>query len=616
MKEGVLEGVLTEKEENKSPQAPRPGAAAESLTAAITALAYLHDPQVARDASLLVQKHANLLDVQAKQLEKEYRSWQRRLGSWLGIVSRCCVAFLVALLAVAAILMAWQAASSRGVVIDAFDAPQTFAARGLSGKVLAAGLLDVLMRIQTRTRSSAEARMLSNAWTGEIGIEIPETGISLGEADRLLKSHLGHEQHIGGDLIEQADGSLALTVRGTGILSKTFTAAAGNLSKLLTQAGEYVYSQSQPGLWAAYLSNNNRNDETIRFVQDTYAGTDLAEKPYLLNYLANAMIGRGEKGAMDEALGLYREALRMKPDFWIGYTNIMNALYAIGDEEGVVREGEELIKVAGGRPGRAPPDTFENYDAAVLDLSAVLAEERADIEAHGGVGTITGTSGSENLNLAETYVLLHDPESASLQLKTATVDEKSAPDISLAQEVRALLAEEAGDFKGAAASWDLFSRAYASPEVSTHNPSEICLAALSYEKTGQSAKADAALAAVGALTFVDCNRFRGDVQDLRGDWSGAQASYAQAVKLAPSVPSGYYSWGVALAKHGELDMALAKLRQASEKGPHWADPLKAWGDVLARQQQWREALGRYDQALKYAPHWAALRRAQEAAARH
>jgi hypothetical protein len=36
-----------------------------------------------------------------------------------------------------------------------------------------------------------------------------------------------------------------------GILPKTFAEKAAYLDKLLTQAGEYVYGQSQPGLWAA-----------------------------------------------------------------------------------------------------------------------------------------------------------------------------------------------------------------------------------------------------------------------------------------------------------------------------------------------------------------------------
>jgi tetratricopeptide (TPR) repeat protein len=87
------------------------------------------------------------------------------------------------------------------------------------------------------------------------------------------------------------------------------------------------------------------------------------------------------------------------------------------------------------------------------------------------------------------------------------------------------------------------------------------------------------------------------------------------VKLAPSIPSGYYSWGVALAKHGNLDGAAAKLKEANQKGPHWADPLKAWGDVLAKQGHTKEALVKYDEALKYAPNWKELKEAREAVAK-
>jgi predicted Zn-dependent protease len=64
---------------------------------------------------------------------------------------------------------------------------------------------------------------------------------------------------------------------------------------------------------------------------------------------------------------------------------------------------------------------------------------------------------------------------------------------------------------------------------------------------------------------------------------GAQKAYAEAVALAPDLPAGYYSWGVALARHGDLAGAEAKLKDANQRGPHWADPLKAWGDVFAKQ---------------------------------
>jgi hypothetical protein len=63
----------------------------------------------------------------------------------------------------------------------------------------------------------------------------------------------------------------------------------------------------------------------------------------------------------------------------------------------------------------------------------------------------------------------------------------------------------------------------------------------------------------------------GDVLDLQADWSGAQAWYAKAVTLGPSVPSDYSCWGVALAN--------------------------------------------YDQALEYAPNWQLLKEAREAVAK-
>jgi hypothetical protein len=73
---------------------------------------------------------------------------------------------------------------------------------------------------------------------------------------------------------------------------------------------------------------------------------------------------------MAEALPLYREAVRLKSDYWIGYNNIMYALNGLGDEEGMLRVGEQMMKAAGGRPGRAPEDDYQDYDQQVWDLQA------------------------------------------------------------------------------------------------------------------------------------------------------------------------------------------------------------------------------------------------------
>ena len=629
MAESMLGGILGGDDEKPAVDAPETLAGADGFAAAVAARLSATDPDVARDTSAFLKKQAQLLDTQRRYLEEEhaarlhYLQGQarevdiRRFGLRLRVAFQIFIALIATVIGVGIALMIHDAVESRSVVIDPFDAPPSLAADGVNGKVLASGLLDVLTRIQAATRSNAEHRNLSNAWTGDIAIEVPETGISIGQLERILKARFGHDQHIDGNLVAtRTDGGLALTVRGTNILPKTFVDGTGNVDKLLTQAGEYVYGQSQPGLWTAYLSNNDRNDEAIQFAQGAYVTADAGERPFVLNYWANGITGKGGgEAAMREALTLWQEALRLKPDYWVAYNNIMFGLAGIGDEEGVVRTGHQMLKAAGGRPGRAPEYQYQNYDSIVWDLSALRASNIADMESHSGIGTTGGAGGSLNLNVAQTEAQMHDVEGAALRLKTTLVDEKSAPDVASSASVGALLAEEAGDLKAAARQWDAFAIAYADSAVSTANPQLMCYAAVTYQKTGQPAKADAALAAPGKLTFVDCFRFKGDVLDLRGDWQGAQEWHAKAVKLGPSIPSGYYSWGLALARHGDSDGAAAKFKDANLHGPHWADPLKAWGDVLATQGHTKEALAKYDAALQYAPNWRQLKEARDATAK-
>src|SRR5260370_20254630 len=45
-----------------------------------------------------------------------------------------------------------------------------------------------------------------------------------------------------------------------------------------------------------------------------------------------------------EALLLYREALRLKPDYWNAYNNVMYALNGLGDEEGLVRVHDVVVR--------------------------------------------------------------------------------------------------------------------------------------------------------------------------------------------------------------------------------------------------------------------------------
>jgi len=438
-------------------------------------------------------------------------------------------------------------------------------------------------------------------------VEIPETGLSLGEIQHLLEQRFGHDQRIEGDLVEIDPNQLILTVRGTRILPARLAGWVGNLHELLVQAAEYVFGQSQPGVYTAYLANNNRSEEAIRFAQSEFVKASVSERPYLLNYWGVALNDVPSKEAPAEALRLYRLALRMKPDYWVARHNAMVALYSMGREEEVVREGAQMLKVAGGRPGRAPEDEYELWDYMRWDLPALAAEQNADVAATAG-GSTSRAAGAENLAIALIEAQMHSPDAALVRLKATPVDKSVLPDVAAAAYAEAVIAEETGDLPAAGRAWDAYAATYSDPTVANNDPASMCFAAPTYEKLGDSSKADAALNAPGNLTFVDCYRFHGDVLDMRGDWASAKSWYAKAIALGPSLPAGYFSLGLALARHGDLPGAAEYLAIAHEKGPHWADPLEAWGDVLVRQGKKREAREKFRSAQKFAPEWRLLQK--------
>jgi len=502
--------------------------------------------------------------------------------------------------------MLHDAFASRSVVIESFDTPTSLAERGITGKVVATGLLDELTRLQAATLGLRDRRRsLRNAWSSEVQLAVPEVGISVGEISRLLKARLGHDLHISGDVVEAS--GLALTVRGDGVAAKTFRGAAGTLDSLTTQAAEYVYAQSQPAQWAQYLATTGRYDEGIVFAREAFSRTEPSERGSLLVGLGLAL---GLTGKHEEAVQTLRQAIALDPTEYAGRSDLIWEETILGDEQAAWRIGMEMLRYAGGRPGRVSELWYHNFD----DLTGDLLAERDALVADRDSTAGTGQTFRINQQIAEVEIRLHDPIAAGQAFGLIEPSQDLWAE-SRWHAVRAEMAAEAGDVQSAASEIEAATTACA--QSSTRGSGSclvlICPMALFEEQAGHHDKADAALGARGH--YLDCFRFRGDILDDRGDWAGAQKAYADAVVLAPDLPAGYYSWGLALARHGDLAGAVAKLKDANQRGPHWADPLKAWGDLLAKQGHSKEALAKYDQALKYAPNWEQLKEAREAAAK-
>ena len=256
MAEGILDELVGGDEETPEPGAGEARVGADAYAAALAADHAKYDPDVARSAKRFLDRQVRLIDAQTAELieqrplrlhhlkSQEQEGRLKRFGLQLRNSLQVFIGLIVAAVAMGVMVMVFDAFNTQAVVVEPFDTPPALAARGLTGKVVAGGVLDVLTRLQAATRASATQRKLTTAWTGDIKVEVPETGVSIGDMDRMLKARFGHDIHIDGDLVQTIDGGLALTIRGGGVLPKTFTGDAGDLDKLTNEAAEYVYGRS------------------------------------------------------------------------------------------------------------------------------------------------------------------------------------------------------------------------------------------------------------------------------------------------------------------------------------------------------------------------------------
>jgi len=125
----------------------------------------------------------------------------------------------------------WYAANDRGLVVEAFSVPPDLAAKGLTGEVIASKVLDRLAAFQAQTVTARASESYANNWGNDIKVQIPNTGVSIGEFNRALHQWLGHETHISGEVYRTPTG-LALSARVGGESTPAF---AGNEADIWTR---------------------------------------------------------------------------------------------------------------------------------------------------------------------------------------------------------------------------------------------------------------------------------------------------------------------------------------------------------------------------------------------
>jgi len=570
----------------------------DSDQATAVALAMAGASRAEADAYLRDQR--NHLHEQLKQIHLGL--WEVRLGVFLRAAT-LCVGIAAA---TGAVMMVRDAANSNGLIIEPFSVPPDLAARGLTGQAVASQVLDTLTELQNHTNSFRPPQSYSNNWGSDLKVEIPETGVSLGELRHFLREWLGHDTHITGEVWRTGTG-IAIIARAGGERGEPVFGAEDDLGNVIQKTAENVYRATQPYRYANYLDRfyydvtpvpadaKARLDQAQAIYRRLTYDPNPLERAWAWNALGTqAWAGRGDTAA---ALVYYRTALSIVPDHGTWLSALVQWTWEYGHAEESLAAAERYVKAFPENRGaqirialakgnfaemarlaalnRANPSNPTAYDIGNWNLGLALASQHDAKAAHRVLG--------EPLRFSSLYNRTFSARTGVLTL-AALEDWQSVFTQEPAAE-QAMRATQVG--------WDFdshFNRILR-PWLA------LAKAHLGDVAGGQS------LIATTPLDCYDCVRIRGQIAAIAGNPVQADSWFARAVHDGPSLPFAYHDWGRSLLARGKPDEAIAQFTLANQKGPHFADPLEGWGEALMAKNQSHLALEKFAEAEKYAPNW-------------
>ncbi len=604
-------------------------------------------------ANAFLEEQTRLARLQAHELGHElslrrWSLWVRHVSGVLKLAFEFSIALV--LLGVVALLAneVWAAAHDNGLVIEPFSVPPDLAARGLTGQVVATQMLDNLSALDSQINSSRAPSSYANNWGDDIKVEIPETGVSIGQLNTYLHQLLGHQTHITGEVVRTASG-IAITARA-GIAGKRFSGPESDFDNLLLQATEAVYASTQPYRYSVHLQSLGQMAQAEAFLTASVRTLPLSERIWAYAGLTNYYLSQHR---MAEDVEATRESVRLKPDFAWGWGKVAGAARQLGQAEAELAANRTTLEMLNG-PGAADlrPDAIQSLrkstNSAIDELLGdyagatreVLARYPSLADIDDGEKQVQGLLAVPGQNLASIIsvpavyaadlISIHDLAAVERRLAGASSFLTAIGNATVARndargkantdgtlhvfggvEMRLALAHR--DWAGAArdaAALDAqeagLNAAYAS--TSLYPPTTIWpIRALAEAKMGNFAAAHAWI----DKTPGDCDlclRTRGQIDAAQKNYGGADFWFARAARLAPSIPFAYADWGAALLARGDPAGAIAKFKIANQKGPHFADPLEGWGEALMAQNRSDLGIAKFAQAEAFAPNWSLLHR--------
>ncbi len=593
--------------EDTNSAAHTPPAGNAALAAALGALAG------SAKVEQLVERQIALADLQIADIKRDdkLRRWSLRFANASAVMK---VAFELALalivLVVAGIVAGavWSAHDARGLVIESFEVPPSLSERGLTRQVVASRLLDKLSGLQDKTDSLRAPNSYANNWGDDIKVQIPDTGVSVGEFNRYLRQWLGHETHITGEIWREGDG-IAVVARAGADQGTVFTGKDGELDVLLQKAAESVYEKTQPYRYAVYLAENGNPPKSSAVLQTILATSPPDEQAWALSLQSFETYANGDFAG---SVALNTSAIALDPDNALAWENRAEAERELSWDEDALRDFRRTYEMTrSGRSDINPAKLSVALRFAQMQIAQRLGDFATGLALDLQIETMPDYAGSaDNSRLVEMLYRgwLHDRAGLD-RLARAPI-----PVDIIAIETRQSLLTQAqflvGDAAGGTKSYFALLALPLPPQMrgfasQSNRRQPLALYARALAGQGDFKGANAAIAGTPADCDT-CLRMRGQIAALEKQWGRADFWFARAVAHAPSVPFADSDWGMALLARGDLSGAIAKFESAHAKGPHFADPLEGWGEALMARNRSDLALVKFEEANRYAPNWGRL----------
>lgn len=539
-----------------------------------------------------------------------------RFGDRMRALLQVMTAFAGAAVVAVVGMMAWDAHEAHGLTIEAFSVPPDLARTGLTGQVAASRFLDKLQALQTATaQSDRPSQSYSSDWGRDFKVEIPQTGLTFSEFDRLLRERLGHISHVTGEVVATPGGGIALTARMGDAPPQTFRGPVTDFDDLTRQAAEAVYRVSQPYRYAEYLENAGRWEEAFKVIADLATNGPGSERGWA--YAKWAMMDLTDHG--DPAAALRHAALGRSPG---SGADIMDQIAFVntgvwtGHEEDDHAWSTILAKDAQKRL----PDTSEVFYTSNNVLSRAWLNY-LDGDYRGSKEWWKRTNSNTDFGgwalgpsmVAITDIMGHDLAAARQSM--ARIPQESESDLAwniAAGAFPALpgyrYAAEQGHWDKALADVRAFDAALEAGKGS--KPVYVLmqevftwpLEALALAKTGDVPAAQVLISKT-PLDCYPCLRVRGQIAAEARNWADAEQWFAKAVRNSPSMPHAYAEWARMRLDKGDPDGAIVVLKVVAAKAPRFADPPQIWGEALMSKGDPQAASKKFAEAAKLAPNW-------------